>query len=159
MYRPRGSNFASLSRCVRTRCARASEVQRAPELPLSWFSLEWPFGRSGQFLGMASWCSKSASSAPLAHLTWTYSGVRFLFGDFLDASTNIWQESSCQAELIGWRNTVEVVLFEISNSMKPYPSVFYAYTSTWRPVIGLLEPNKSRRGFQPYADARYARVL
>ena len=26
--------------------------------------------------------------------------------------------------LRGWRNTVEIVLFEISNAMKPYPSVF-----------------------------------
>ena len=27
----------------------------------------------------------------------------------------------------GWRHTVEIVLFEISNSMKPYPSVVHAY--------------------------------
>ena len=35
----------------------------------------------------------------------------------------------------GWRNTVEIVLFEISNSMKPYPSVFHADTNNMRPVI------------------------
>ena len=29
-------------------------------------------------------------------------------------------------ELRGWRNAVEVVLFEIANSMKPPPSVFHA---------------------------------
>ena len=29
----------------------------------------------------------------------------------------------------------EVVLFEISNSMKPYPSAFHACTSKLRPVI------------------------
>ena len=34
----------------------------------------------------------------------------------------------------GWRNTVETVLFEVSNSMKPYPSVFHACTSQLRPV-------------------------
>ena len=37
------------------------------------------------------------------------------------------------------RNTVEIVLFEISNSMTPYPSVCHAYTSKLRPVIGLFE--------------------
>ena len=40
----------------------------------------------------------------------------------------------------GWRNTVEVVLFEISNSMKPYPPVFHSYTNKLRPVIGIFEP-------------------
>ena len=33
--------------------------------------------------------------------------------------------------------TVETVLFEISNSMKPYPSVFRAYTSKLRLAIGI----------------------
>ena len=51
----------------------------------------------------------------------------------------------------GWRNTVEIVLFEISNSMKPYPSVFHTYTSTLRPAIGLFDPRATRRGFQPYS--------
>ena len=37
--------------------------------------------------------------------------------------------------MIGWWNTVELVLFEISNSIKPYPSVFHAYTNKMRPVI------------------------
>ena len=40
----------------------------------------------------------------------------------------------------GWPNTVETVLFEISNSMKPYPSVVHAYTSKSRPAIGFFEP-------------------
>ena len=35
--------------------------------------------------------------------------------------------------------TVELVLFETSNSMKTYPSVFRAYTGKPRPVIGLFE--------------------
>ena len=40
----------------------------------------------------------------------------------------------------GWRNTVEIViLFEISNSMKPYPCVFHAYTTKLRPVIGFFD--------------------
>ena len=39
----------------------------------------------------------------------------------------------------GWRNTVDIVLFEISNSMKPYPSV-HAYSSKMGPVIGFFEP-------------------
>ena len=41
-----------------------------------------------------------------------------------------------------WRplRTVEIVLFEISNSMKPYPSVLHAYISRWRPVTGFFEP-------------------
>ena len=43
-------------------------------------------------------------------------------------------------ELRGWRNTVEIVLFEIANSMKPYPSVYHAYTSKLRPAIVLFEP-------------------
>ena len=40
----------------------------------------------------------------------------------------------------GWRNTVEAVLFEISNSMKPYPSVCHAYINYLRPVICLFKP-------------------
>ena len=36
----------------------------------------------------------------------------------------------------GWWHAAEIVLFEISNSMKPYPSVFLAYTSNMRPAIG-----------------------
>ena len=35
-----------------------------------------------------------------------------------------------------------VVLFEISNSMKPHPSVFHACTSEFRPVIGGLEQSR-----------------
>ena len=33
-----------------------------------------------------------------------------------------------------------LTLFEISNSMKPYPSVFHAYTLKLRPAIGFFEP-------------------
>ena len=40
----------------------------------------------------------------------------------------------------GQRNTVEIVLFEISTSMKPYPSAFHANTSKLRLVIGFFEP-------------------
>ena len=42
--------------------------------------------------------------------------------------------------LRGWWHTVEIVLFEISNSIKPYPFVFHAYTSRLRPVTFLIEP-------------------
>ena len=34
------------------------------------------------------------------------------------------------------------IVFDISNSMKPYASVFHACTSRLRPVLGLFEPNK-----------------
>ena len=42
--------------------------------------------------------------------------------------------------LRGWGNTGEIVLFEISTSMKPYPYVFHAYVSKSRPVIGPFGP-------------------
>ena len=47
---------------------------------------------------------------------------------------------AARCSLRGWRNTVELVLFEISNSMKPYPSVFRTYTNKLRPIIGFWEP-------------------
>ena len=43
-----------------------------------------------------------------------------------------------------WWNTVEIVLFEISNSMKPYPSVVRACDRFFR-------ADKSRWGFQPHS--------
>ena len=42
--------------------------------------------------------------------------------------------------LRGWLNTVETVLFEMSHSMRPYPSVFHACTRKLRPAIGVFEP-------------------
>ena len=51
----------------------------------------------------------------------------------------------------GWRNTVAIVQLEISNWMKPYPSAFHACAFRSRPATGLSEPNKHRRGFQPYS--------
>ena len=39
--------------------------------------------------------------------------------------------------LRGWQNTIEIVLFQISNSMKSYPSICHACTNKSRPVIGL----------------------
>ena len=45
----------------------------------------------------------------------------------------------------GWRNTVELVLLEILNSIKLYPSVFQAYTHNMRPVIGFLSQDISMR--------------
>ena len=51
----------------------------------------------------------------------------------------------------GWRNTVEIVLFEISNSMNPYPSVCHAYTGQVRPVIGLFEPEHLDQVSKPYS--------
>ena len=45
------------------------------------------------------------------------------------------------SKLRGWWNTVEIViLLEISNSMKPYPSALRAYTDRSRPLISLSEP-------------------
>ena len=44
-------------------------------------------------------------------------------------------------ELRGWRNTVEMVLLEIPNSMKPYASVFRAHTSKLGPGKCFFEPN------------------
>ena len=42
----------------------------------------------------------------------------------------------------GWWNTAEIVLFEISNSLKPYPSFVRAYIGKSRPVIGFSEQKK-----------------
>ena len=47
-----------------------------------------------------------------------------------------WHLHACMS---GWRNTAEIVLFEISNSLKPYPSFFRAYIGKSRPVIGFSE--------------------
>ena len=38
------------------------------------------------------------------------------------------------AKTRGWRNTVELALVEIANSMKPYPSVFHAYANNMGPA-------------------------
>ena len=51
---------------------------------------------------------------------------------------------SCGArttKLRGWRNTVDIVLFEISNSMKLYPCVLCIYTGNLKPVW-LFEPQQ-----------------
>ena len=53
----------------------------------------------------------------------------------------LWTLSVRTPSIRGWRNTVEIVLFETSNSMKPWTSGFHACTSRSRPTIGLLEPN------------------
>ena len=49
------------------------------------------------------------------------------------------RRKSC-ASLRGWRNTVEIVPFEISNSMKSFLSVVHAYTSTLRPPTVFRQP-------------------
>ena len=46
-----------------------------------------------------------------------------------------------RSDMRGWRNTVELVLFGISNSMKPEPSIFHAHTRKLRPFIYIFEPN------------------
>ena len=46
------------------------------------------------------------------------------------------------ALLRGWRNTVEIVLFEISKSMKPYPPDFMHIPAILEPVMGSFEPQK-----------------
>ena len=45
-------------------------------------------------------------------------------------------------ELRGWRNTVKIVVFEISNSMKPYPPVVYAYTGNFNSVVCVFVPQQ-----------------
>ena len=45
------------------------------------------------------------------------------------------------------RNTVDTVLFEILNSMKPYP---FTYTNHLRPAIVVVRAKQYRWGFQPY---------
>ena len=55
----------------------------------------------------------------------------------------------------GWQNTVEIVLFEISNSMKPYPSVFHTYINHVRPMVGFLSQTISMRFptvFRPHSQ-------
>ena len=46
--------------------------------------------------------------------------------------------------LRGWRDAAEVALFEISNSMKRYPSVFHAHTGKLEPAIVVSDPSKAR---------------
>ena len=67
-----------------------------------------------------------------------------------------------RATMTGWRNAVEIVLLEISNSMKPYASVFHAYTSELRPDI-LVEASNNSMSFptvfrQPLTGAKPAQV-
>ena len=64
----------------------------------------------------------------------------------------------------GWWNTVEIILFGISNSMKPHPSVFHAYASKLRHVIVVFEPTildeVSNRGPPTsHGDASASRTL
>ena len=77
-------------------------------------------------------------------------------------SCNALRAGSTPSEMRGWWNTVELVLFEISNSIKPYPSVFHAYTSKLRPVIGFsskLIPMRFPTVFrQPPMKERVARA-
>ena len=56
------------------------------------------------------------------------------------ASEQSKRESKLSLAVRGWRNTVKIVLFETSNSMKPYPSVVHAYTNRMRPATGFVEP-------------------
>ena len=61
-----------------------------------------------------------------------------------------------------WRNTVEILLFEISNLMKPYPSVFHAYTSKFRPVTRFVEPkqlDEASNRFQPVSHLPLSYLL
>ena len=51
-----------------------------------------------------------------------------------------WGRRGIGSQVRGRRNAVELVLFEISSSMKLYPSVFHAYTSNLRPTIVVFEP-------------------
>ena len=55
-------------------------------------------------------------------------------------------ERETYSVLRGWRNTVGLVLFDVSNSMKSHPSDVHAYTSELRPAIGFcLSPKYSMR--------------
>ena len=57
-----------------------------------------------------------------------------------------WKESTGRhGKMRGWWNTLEIVLSEISNSMKPNPSAFQAYTGKLRPAAGFLSKRISMR--------------
>ena len=63
---------------------------------------------------------------------------------FMSEDMSCWRVCSMCVRLAyarGWRERLEREPFEISNSMRPYPSVFHAYTSKLRPVIFVFEPN------------------
>ena len=52
----------------------------------------------------------------------------------------VWAGRDLSSPPRGWRISVEVVLFKISHSMKPYPSAFPECTGKLRPAICLFEP-------------------
>ena len=51
----------------------------------------------------------------------------------------------------GWRNIAEIILFEISNSMKPYPSYCSRIYQQDDASDSCFWANKSRWGLQPYS--------
>ena len=57
--------------------------------------------------------------------------------------------SALRTSLRGWRNAVELVLFEISTSMRPYPSVVHAATNKLRPVISCFESERLDEASNP----------
>ena len=75
-----------------------------------------------------------------------HSGGRF---DINYTPCSVLLGAACASPLVanmrGWRNTVGIVLFEISNSMKPYPPVLYADTGQLKPIIVFLSHNNSVR--------------
>ena len=75
-------------------------------------------------------------------------GLRFPLGNEIVSGPRGGTGNSdrCRLRIMrGWGNTVEVVLLEISNSMKQYPSLVHASISKSRPVISLVEQNISMR--------------
>ena len=81
------------------------------------------------------------------------SSIILILRDGMLMSTGDFPESLSQARLVGIMlvGRLGVVLFEISHSTKPYPSVFHACASTLRPATGFVDPRKTRRGLQPHS--------
>ena len=53
-------------------------------------------------------------------------------------------EEKGERRVRGWRNTLELIVFEISNSTKLHPSAFHAYPSKLRPMISFFGSKKAR---------------
>ena len=73
----------------------------------------------------ASWASKCFFLL-MVFLQKCHKFPRFVIFIFIQFVSLAWHGSIPLPALRGWRITVEVVLFGISNSMKPYPAVFHA---------------------------------
>ena len=77
-----------------------------------------------------TWCIRCLTACKPRLLTARGADGQRLRQELLRNSIIVRPASRTCPFLRGWRNTFEIVLFEIFNSMKPYPSVFHTYTST-----------------------------